>query len=85
MSTGARYDHHERLVSHMADAIGVDLEASVQAGKIQPEEIDLQVFNCMGCPSPEACKDWVDAHGGVVKAAPDYCRNKETLERLARK
>ena len=85
MSTGARFDRHARLVSRMADALGVDLDQRVQEGEVLPEEVDVQVFNCMGCTAPDACGDWIKAHGGNLTAAPAFCRNKETLERLARR
>lgn len=82
MCNSARFDRHARLVARMADALGTDIETSVQSGRILPEELDIFTFNCMGCPQPDACEQWLDGQDGVAAAAPHYCRNREALEAL---
>ena len=83
MCNGARFDRHANLVARMGDALGVDLEARLQEGRVLPEEVDLMVCDCMGCPKPGACDAALAA--GVPKAsgAPEYCRNGEAFARLA--
>ena len=79
-----RFDRHARLVTRMADTLGVDIEASVQQGRMLPEEFDFAVMNCMGCPTPARCEGWTQQQDAVVGAAPAYCRNRDALEALAR-
>lgn len=83
MCNGARFDHHARLVARMADRLGVDLETRVQSGEMLPEEIDLAVFDCMGCCNPRGCETLLD-EGGRADRAPAFCRNAAVLEALAK-
>ncbi len=83
MCNASRFERHARLVARMGDALGVDLETRVQSGELPPEVLDDHVFECLGCPKPDACERWLDAQVGPVKAAPDYCRNKIALEAMA--
>ncbi len=82
MCNGGGFDRHATLVTAMAEALGVDIDATIDSGAMLPEEFDIQVFNCMGCSRPDACEVWIAAQDGVARRAPDYCRNKESLEAL---
>ena len=84
MSIFAKFDRHAGLMGRMADTLGVDLAAASLSGKLAPEEYRNAVIRCTGCTQPGACADWIAAHPNGARHAPDYCRNKERLERLAR-
>lgn len=81
------YDTHANLVDRMSETLGLDLAEMAQRG-VGPseEESKLRVHRCLGCTDPEQCVGFLDAHaetGNIADAAPAYCRNKQTLERLA--
>ena len=80
MSTEPRFEKHERLMRHMADANGVDLDLAVQQGEFSPEEYLSAVLACTGCSNPDACeKQLRDGRSGI----PVFCRNGETLRGLS--
>ncbi len=83
MSLFERYDRHAGLVSDMADTLGVDLAEMTMTGRLTPSDHRAAVFRCIGCTQPGACAEWTAAHTEGARHAPDYCRNKEQLERLA--
>lgn len=81
MSLISRLDRHSRLVSRMADALGVDMEESMMRGELRPEELRSAVFRCTGCINPSDCEKRLDCQQ-VSDATPDYCRNKSLMESL---
>ncbi len=80
----ARIDRHARLVDRMADALGVDLGEEAMMGRMRPEDLRSAVLRCTGCSHVDACDTWLTAHPDGATAAPDYCRNKQQLERVGR-
>ncbi len=83
MSIFARYDRHARLMDGMADTLGADLAEMAMTGNLTPSDYRAAVFRCTGCTQPGACAEWTAAHTEGAARAPDYCRNKDQLERLA--
>lgn len=79
-----RFDRHADLVHRMAGTLGVDLAEEALRGTMPPQDLRDTVLNCMGCRQAGACATWLDAQRGGAEATPDYCRNKERLEALAR-
>lgn len=84
MSVFTNFDRHAGLMERMADALGADLAELSMSGKLSPGDYRSAVFRCTGCTRPGACAEWVEGHPDGAALAPDYCRNKEQLERLAR-
>lgn len=78
-----RLEKHERLVSRMADTLGLDLIAEVQRGNLAPSELRNRVFRCVGCDCAEACSEWIEAHSNGADTAPTYCRNSQMFSDLA--
>ena len=78
-----RIDRHADLLKRRADTVHADLGAAMENGAIQAEEIRRAVFTCMGCASASECPSWMDAHPEGSATAPDYCRNRSWLARLA--
>ncbi len=80
MSDAARFQRHERLMSRMADAMGVDLDLSIQRGDLTPELYSDAVFACTGCSDPQACERHLRGNRPDV---PSFCRNGDMIARLA--
>ncbi|MEI4486229.1 DUF6455 family protein [Frigidibacter sp. MR17.14] len=70
--------HHAQLVNAMAGALGVDLSARLEDGRLASETWRDMVVGCTGCANPEGCAHWLAEHP-VAEAAPYYCVNGETL------
>lgn len=78
-----RIDHHADLLKRMADTVHADLGAALESGSMNAEEIRRAIFSCMGCKGASECPSWMDAHPQGSAAAPEYCRNRGWLSRLA--
>ncbi len=81
MSLVLRLNRHSRLMSRMADALGVDLGDAVSRGDLKPDELRSAVLRCTGCINPGDCEKRLDREQ-VGSAAPEYCRNKMLMESL---
>lgn len=80
MSDNTRFQRHERLMSRMADAGGVDLDLSILRGDLTPEQYSDAVFACTGCSDPQGCEQHLrDGRPGV----PTFCRNGDMIARLS--
>ena len=79
-----RFDKHAELVNRMAGTLGVDLAEEMLRGDFPPQDLRATVLTCMGCREAGACESWLAAHPEGADATPDYCRNRERLEALAR-
>ena len=77
-----KIDEHTDLVCRMADALGVDLTAEMQAGRMAPEEFRATVIRCVGCTGADDCSHFLSTHPDGAEKTPDYCRNKDLLETL---
>ncbi|MBD3677522.1 MAG: hypothetical protein HUJ27_03865 [Rhodobacteraceae bacterium] len=77
-------DRHTRLLGSVAERLGIDLEEEVLRGHLSPEGLHNSVFCCVGCSESDSCDHWLAVQPGAVETAPDYCRNKTDLTRLAR-
>lgn len=83
MSYFSRLDRHSGLVGRMADTLGADIVGAAMSGSVPETALRTAVYGCMCCEETEACEHWLEDHAGGAKAAPDYCRNKALLDRLA--
>ena len=77
MSNDHRFHAHERLMSRLADANGVDLDLMMQSGELTPEEFREAVLNCTGCSDPEGCSALLRGGGSGI---PTFCRNRDKMK-----
>lgn len=75
---------HAGLVDRMADRQSLDLEELALRGAITISEIDDAVLRCTGCSNADGCERMLVAEAGQSGPAPDYCRNLDLFDRLAR-
>ena len=80
MSSSSRLQHHERLMSRMAEANGVDLDLAMQRGDLGPDLYLGAAKSCTGCSDPERCERFLDEGRSGI---PDFCRNGDMIRRLA--
>jgi hypothetical protein len=80
MSILTRIDHHEKLMSRMADRNGADLDLALQTGMVSPGELQDAVLTCTGCTEPEACEARLDSG---ETGLPGYCRNADLITSIA--
>lgn len=84
MSLFDRLDRHNALMHRMAGAIGVDLTETIVRGQLAAPDLRSMMFNCARCAAPGACGQFLDTTvPGTAEAPPGYCRNRDTLNRLA--
>ena len=78
MSADDRFTHHAKLVSKMADKVGIDLTEEMQRGKVDAEDLRMMVHRCEGCTDPEDCIALMES-GDKSAFPPSYCRNADTF------
>ncbi len=76
----SRFDRHVRLMTGLADALGIDLGAEVAAGRLTPEAYRERIFRCVGCDKSDACERFLADAGGFATEAPEFCRNKSEFD-----
>lgn len=81
MAVDDRYTKHAKLVSQMADKVGLDLLEIMQRGELDSEDLRMMVHRCEGCTSPEDCTQKL-ASGQITDTPPDYCRNANIFEAM---
>lgn len=64
------------LMDRMADVLGADIRAE------GPAVHRNAALRCAGCGATETCKSWLDRQT-TADSAPDFCRNKDLMDRLA--
>ena len=77
-----RIDRHSALFQRMADTVHADLGDAMLNGRIDGQGVRAAVFQCMNCDSADECPGWMDAHAESATEAPEYCRNRQLLNRL---
>jgi hypothetical protein len=78
-----RIDRHSELFQRMAEATGTDLRDALVDGRLNAHQLPAAIWRCTACTSVEECGHWLAEHGPGSAEAPDYCRNRELLARLA--
>ncbi|MDP7151399.1 MAG: DUF6455 family protein [Paracoccaceae bacterium] len=81
MTTDDRYTKHAKLVSKMADKVGLDLLEKMQRGELDSEDLRMMVHRCEGCTDPEDCRHKLES-GQITESPPDYCRNAPIFEAM---
>lgn len=74
-----KYVRHARLVSVMADRVGLDLVEELERGRIESEGLRQMVHRCQNCSDPEACEKLL-AQSQPMDNPPSYCRNAHIFE-----
>ena len=82
MSLFSKIEKHAVLVGRMSDTLGVDLVGASMDGGAPETTLRTAIYGCMGCKETDACEEWLASHE-TASEAPDYCRNKRLLDRLA--
>jgi len=82
MSFLDRLDAHADLMHRMAETTGADLGTAVLEGRVGPMELRSLYLSCTRCDAPEACAEWLEGHADGSAAPPDFCRNRQSLDRL---
>lgn len=81
MQSNRHTAHHTALFRQMAEAMGVDLEKEILAGRLDLETLTDSIQRCKGCTGPAACAKWLEfADVGHEPEAPGYCRNGSALK-----
>ena len=78
-----KIDRRAGVMTRMADTLGVDFAASIAKA---PEPVGVYrqaVMRCTTCNHEGECTAWMQSHPHAEEA-PDYCRNKDILEGLAK-
>ena len=81
MSVDDSYTNHAKLVTRMADKVGLDLTEEMQRGNVDSEDLRVMVHKCQGCTDPEHCVSLLES-GDSSAFPPEYCRNADTFARL---
>ncbi len=79
-----RFDRHSRLMNSMADALGTDLEVEVLSGRLAAGDYRERLMRCVSCRNAQACARLLETAEGFLEEAPDYCRNKASLDAMSR-
>ena len=83
MSFFDRLARNVDLMPRLAQRLGIDWADRMDRSPYAAAEYRHALMRCAECPNDGACRAWVErAH--QADAAPDYCRNKEMLQRLAK-
>ncbi len=67
----------------MARALGVNLTTAGALGLLPNDAPGRMIARCQGCAFSEVCTVWLSECCGAPPRAPDFCVNKEALDRLA--
>ncbi len=78
-------DKHARLVSRMAEALGIDLDEAAMRGVLPRSELTDAVLRCTGCTNPDQCARWLDESAGDAGDSPAFCRNSDLFKTLRSK
>ena len=67
--------------SAMIEALGIDLEAWIMRGVVEPDEDSNIVLRCAACDEADACDELL-SEVPCISEAPVYCRNKPLFDQL---
>ncbi|QFS81299.1 hypothetical protein FIU97_00445 [Roseivivax sp. THAF40] len=76
MLGSATLEKHRRIVSMMAEALGLDIETLRQRGRVPPGEMEAAVLACTQCDRSDACASWLMDFTARPEETPGYCRNR---------
>lgn len=76
-----RPDNLTRM-NRMAKAVGLDLEAQAQLGRVAPAEVRLAAHRCGECTGELECRIWLQARDDQAAEPPGYCPNSALYKGL---
>lgn len=78
-----KIDRRTGVMTRMADTLGADFAAAIAQRPEAVRDYRQAVMRCTGCGHEGECTAWMQSHPRAEEA-PDYCRNKDILESLAK-
>lgn len=69
------------LMPRVAKRLGIDWTRRMASDPYAASEYRDALMRCAECPHDGACRAWLDKTVNSA-AAPDYCRNRQMLDRL---
>jgi hypothetical protein len=82
MSFFNKLDKHSDLMGGMAEKVGVDWSELLVERPDLANQYRTAVLSCTHCRDVGECQGWQATHE-KAEETPDYCRNKDLLEKLA--
>ncbi|UWQ78080.1 DUF6455 family protein [Leisingera sp. S132] len=73
---------HLWLLRAVAEAAGVDLDASVKAGCLSGLDYARMVTSCRSAGCSKSCALWLSARRDDTPAMPEFCPSAEVFKRL---
>ena len=83
MKVFEKLDKHSGLVSKMSSTVGADWTEKLAEDSSLASQYRNAVMTCTHCKHVGECQGWLNEHD-TAPETPDYCLNKELLEKLAR-
>ena len=77
-----KIDRSAVVTGRMADTLGVDFADAIVQNPDSVRDYRQAVMRCTACDQEDKCIGWMETHPHAAQT-PDYCRNKDILERLA--
>lgn len=71
------------VMGKMAETVGVDFAEKIAQDPNMASKYREAVMRCSHCSHDGECKGWMAEHPHATET-PDYCRNKDLLEGLAK-
>ena len=78
-----KLDRRASVMGQMADTLGVDFPAEITRSPDVAAKYREAVMRCAHCSHDGECKGWMAEHPNATET-PDYCRNKDLLEGMAK-
>ena len=78
-----KIDRRTAVMTRMAQTLDVDFPETIARAPGAVRDYRQAVMRCVACGHEGECTAWMDAHPHAAEA-PDYCRNKDILESLAK-
>jgi hypothetical protein len=75
-------DRHSELFTHMAAAVNADLGKTTELSSGGADSLRSLMIRCSDCKNADTCSEWLDANRDGAPSAPDFCLNKESLNKL---
>lgn len=78
----ARFARHAGLMNAMSCKAGVNLGVELIGGRVTPTELRHGTLTCMQCGNVAECEHFLLGDLTFPAEVPDYCLNKDLIDRL---
>jgi hypothetical protein len=78
----ATFARHAGLMNAMSCKAGVNLGVELIDGRVTPTELRHGTLTCMQCENVDQCERFLFGDPGFPAEVPDYCLNKDLIDRL---